>query len=81
MSGKKKSKKIEKLDKFYYHEALDRAYCCADIIENMLVVHPVIMKHKKLRKRIVKAQTLIIEAYQLIGGLDIKLFPDPTDNK
>lgn len=67
--------KKKKLDKFYYHEALDRTYCCIDIIENMLVMHPVIKKHKKLRKKIKKAQEHIIDAYQLIGNLDIMLFP------
>jgi len=72
----KKKLKLDKLDRFYYHEALDRAYICADMIETVLIEHPVIMKHKELKKRITKAQTLIIEAYQIIGGLDIKLFPD-----
>lgn len=74
-----KKKKIKGLDRFHYHEALDRAYCCADIIENMLVEHPVIMKHDELRERIEKAQSLIVEAYQLIGGLDIQLFPEQLD--
>jgi hypothetical protein len=71
-----KKKKIKGLDRFHYHEALDRAYIVANQVEDLLVEHPVIMKHKELRKRIVKAQDLIVEAYQIIGGLDIKLFPD-----
>jgi hypothetical protein len=72
----KNKKKIKGLDRFHYHEALDRSYICADIIQNSLIDHPVIMKHKELQKRITKAQDLIVEAYQIIGGLDIKLFPD-----
>jgi len=63
----KKKKKI-KLDKYHYHEALDRSYCVADIIENMLITHPVVIKHKKIRKHIKKAQKQILMAYQLIEG-------------
>lgn len=67
-----KKKNKEKLDKFHYHEALDRAYCVADTIENMLILHPVMDKHKKIKKRIRKAQSLIMDAYQMIGGLTKK---------
>jgi len=65
------AKKI-KLDEFHYHEALDRSFCVADIIENMLVTHPVVMKHKKIKKLVEKAQKNILEAYQEIGGKTIK---------
>ena len=81
MSKRKKSKKIGKLDHFYYHEALDRAYIVATMIEDVLIEHPVIEKHKELRKRIKKAQRLIFEAYQIVGGLDLKLFPDDKSHK
>jgi hypothetical protein len=77
----KKAKKIKKLDKFYYHEALDRTYIVANQIEDILVEHPVIIKHKELRKRVKRAQQLILEAYQLIGGLDVKLFPNKQKSK
>jgi hypothetical protein len=80
MSKRKNLKKIGKLDQFYYHEALDRAYIVANMIEDVLVKHPVIKKHKELRKRIKQAQRLILEAYQLVGGLDLKLFPEKNDN-
>lgn len=69
------SKKKIKLDNFYYHEAIDRTYICADIIDRHLLKHPVIKKHKKLKKRIKKAQELLLETYQIIGGLEFKLFP------
>ena len=78
---KKKSKKIGKLDDGYYHEALDRAYIAADQLENLLIVHPVFKKHKKLKKRVKKAQQLILEAYQIVGGLEYKLFPDKKKSK
>lgn len=64
------------LDRFHYHEALDRSYIVANIMEDLLVEHPVILKHPELKERIRKAQELVLEAYQLIGGLDIELFPE-----
>jgi hypothetical protein len=81
MSKKKKSKKIGKLDAGYYHEAIDRAYIVANMIEDVLVEHPVFIKHGRLRRRIKKAEKLILEAYQLVGGLEYKLFPDKRDTK
>ena len=75
MSKKKKKKKAEKLNQGHYIEAIDRAYIIADMIESVLVEHPVIEKHKELRKRVKKAQDLILETYQLIGGIDMELFP------
>jgi hypothetical protein len=72
----KKNKKIGKLDGGYYHEALDRAYIVANQIEDLLIEHSVFIKHKNLKKRVKKAQQLILEAYQIIGGLECKLFPD-----
>jgi hypothetical protein len=71
-----KREKFSKLDDGYYHEALDRSYIVANMIETVLIKHPVIEKHKELRKRVKKAQKLILEAYQLIGGLECKLFPE-----
>ncbi len=64
-------KKIE-LDDYYYHEALDRAYIAADIIENMLIKHPVIDQHKELKKLVKKAQKCLIMAYQIVGGLEFE---------
>ena len=72
----KKKKKIRKLDEGYYTEAIDRAYIVADMIENVLIDHPVFKKHKDLRKRVKRAQKLVLEAYQIIGGLTVDLFPE-----
>jgi hypothetical protein len=69
-----------KLDEFHYHEALDRSYIVAELIETALIEHVVIKKHKSLKAKIEKAQSLIVEAYQEIGGLSITLF-DPEYGK
>jgi len=60
-----------KLDDFHYHEALDRSYIIENIIEELLINHAVFKKHKKLRKKVVKAQTLLTEVYQEVGSLSI----------
>ena len=75
---KNKKKKIKGLNEGHYVEAIDRAYIIAEIIENVLVEHPVFEKHKKLMKKVKKAQQHILDAYQMIGGLSVDLFPDPA---
>lgn len=60
------------LTKEQYHEALDRSYCVANIIDSMLLEHPVIKKDKKIRKKIEKAQKLILETYGDFGSILIK---------
>lgn len=65
-----------KLDEFHYHEALDRSYLVADLLETALIEHVVIKKHRHLKKKLQKAQELIVEVYQEIGGLSITEFPD-----
>ena len=58
-----------KLDKFHYHEALDRAYIVNDIVNEHLLDHPVISTHKPLKKKVKKAVRLLAEVYQEIGNL------------
>lgn len=72
--------KKKPLDEFHYHEALDRSYVIAEIIDSTLLTHPVIQKHRDFKKRVENAQQLIVEVYQLIGGLEITLFP-PIDKE
>lgn len=74
--SKKKSKKYEDLNEGHYTEAIDRAYIVGNMIDDVLIDHPVFKKHKELKKRVKKAQQLILEAYQLIGGLTVELFPE-----
>ena len=71
-----KKKKFEKLDVGYYIEAIDRAYIVANMMEDVLIEHPVFKKHEDLQKRVKKAQELVLEAYQIIGGLTVDLFPE-----
>jgi hypothetical protein len=73
--------KIKDLDRFHYHEALDRAYIIGNMINEHLTEHPVIMKHKKLRKLIKVAEQNVMDVYQMIGGLDMKLFPNDSEQR
>lgn len=64
-----------KLDEFHYHEALDRSYVVAEMLEEILINHVVIRKHRNLKNKLQKAQLLIVEVYQELGGLQITMFP------
>ena len=64
--------KAKKLDRFHYHEALDRSYIMCNQFTDLLVTHPVIVEHKKLRKRAEKVDMLLREIYQLMAGIDLK---------
>ncbi len=58
-----------KLDKYHYHEATDRCYIVANMIDNMLIQHPVIHENEELKRKAKKAQEHILEVYQMIGNL------------
>jgi hypothetical protein len=74
-----KNKKKIVLDEFHYHEALDRSYIVSNQVEDLLLEHPVIIKHKNLRKRVKRAMDLLTETYQLVGSLGIELFIDKPE--
>ena len=63
-----------KLDRFHYHEALDRTYVVQNIITEHLLEHPVIQKHKDLKKRVEQAELLLAEVYQLVSNYRYKKF-------
>jgi len=66
---------MDKLDEFYYHEALDRSYIIANQINDLLIDHPVILKHKELKEKVEEAYQLILNTYQLIGNVEIEEYP------
>lgn len=70
------SKKKKGLDKYHWHEALDRSAMVADLIERILLDHPVFnqkdnIRNKQLRKRVEQAQKLILENYREIGDISM----------
>jgi hypothetical protein len=67
------SEKKVKLDKYHWHEAMDRSATITDLIETLLLDHPVFdivnSKHgKQLRERVLAAQRLIVDTYQEIAA-------------
>lgn len=74
----KKKKKLE-LDEFHYHEAFDRSYMVANILEDNLINHIVFKKEKHLKKKLKKAQEIIYNVYLEVGGLQMTLFTDPSE--
>lgn len=59
----------KKLDQFHYHEALDRCYIVNNQVETILLEHPVVQKHEKVKEKIEAASALLADAYQMIGKL------------
>jgi len=57
-----------KIDEFHYHEALDRASVCGDILEHALASHPVIKANEKFKDKVDQAQQALWELYQMIGA-------------
>ncbi|MFA5366382.1 MAG: hypothetical protein WC333_00465 [Dehalococcoidia bacterium] len=53
---------------------MDRTYIAGDVVERMLIDHPVFDKHKKLKHKVEKALELLAETYQELGRLEFELF-------
>ena len=77
----RKRDNIKGLDRFHYHEALDRAFMVGNIVGEYLGEHLVVQKHPELKEKVDKATDLLAEVYQLIGGLDMELFPEDTETR
>ena len=63
------TKPKKKLKSGHYDEACDRAYIVMNLVEDILVVHPVFKKHKKMKKAVRQIQDLLFRVYQVSGGL------------
>jgi hypothetical protein len=63
-----KKKKKKKLDKFHYHEALDRTDMMQSILQDGLADHPVISQNATYTKFVKRAQRALGDLYQLIGS-------------
>lgn len=44
------------MDRFHWHEALDRTYCIQKIIDTLLESHPVIVAHQEFKDSLIRAQ-------------------------
>lgn len=57
------------LDKFSYHEALDRLALFAGIVESEVFNHEVVQRHGEIRMRVSLAVDHLAESYQELGKL------------
>ena len=58
------------LDSYSYHEAIDRTYIFAAMLEDFLQDHPVFNKHTEQQKKIIQAIDLLGEVYQEISDIN-----------
>ena len=63
---------IDLLDKFHYHEALDRTHVICENIDSHLLQHPVCKLDKEIADKVELALDTLYEAYQIIGSRNIK---------
>jgi hypothetical protein len=62
-------KHISKLDRFHYHEALDRLSMVNSIVDEHIMQHPVVESFSKLKAEVEIASTALFTAYQMVGHL------------
>ena len=60
---------ISKLDRFHYHEALDRLSLVNSIVDEHIFQHPVVKSFSKLKAEVEVASTALFTAYQMVGHL------------
>lgn len=65
-----------KLDKFHWHEALDRAHIVADMFETFIVEHPVFKQTPVLKALADEISVKLGELYQTIPNMGDKIDED-----
>ena len=61
-------------DKFGYHEVLDRLSIILNNLDDYVLKHKAVKKHKKLKKKIQKAEEILADCYQEVGQLSFEKF-------
>lgn len=61
----------KELDKFHYHELLDRLHVTMENLDRNIVEHPVIDKHPEWRDKINSAIDILFDVYQEVGKKDL----------
>lgn len=60
---------ISKLDRFHYHEAMDRLSVVNNLIDDAIIQHPIIKSFSRLSVEVDSAATSLCAAYQMAGHL------------
>jgi hypothetical protein len=64
----------DKLDKFHYHEMLDRLHVVMSTIDDHILQHPVCKLEKDICTKVDEAVTLLYQAYQEAGKISHERF-------
>lgn len=62
-----------KLDEYHYHEILDRLVIVMNMVDDVLIQHPVLKLDKEPSNLVEEAQNLLAQAYQLVGETRFKM--------
>lgn len=62
------------LDKYYYHEMLDRLHVVMSMADDHLQQHPVAKIESEIGKHIDNAISSLFQAYQLAGQIECEKF-------
>ncbi len=71
---KNKDKDKFQLGKLGYHEALDRLHLILCNIDDFLLDHKAIQKHKEILAKVETASALLADCYQEIGAIEFNKF-------
>jgi hypothetical protein len=74
------SKLSDLIGELDYHEAMDRTYMIADIVDQHLIQHQVFKVEKEYAEKIEAAGMLLAEAYQIIANIRFNKFNE-NDNR
>ena len=56
-----------KLDKYHYHEIIDRAHVANDHFHEYVENHPAVMSNKELKEKAEQVTSIMYEFYNLCG--------------
>ena len=59
------------LNAFHWHEALDRSFTCAKLVDQLLLHHPVVKQHQQLQAKVAGAHRLLMEVCQDAATLSL----------
>lgn len=60
------------IDHFHKHEALDRVHVIAQMVEQFLSEHPVVMQNEKISQNVEKALDCLANCYSQIARIEVE---------
>ena len=63
---------MNKPDQYHNHEAVDRLQICSALVAELLIDHPAIAAHPEIQARVLQADGLLMDAYQMMALLHMQ---------